>query len=1128
MEGSDAPGVAAGAEAAFASYLGHVKRGDVVDFDAFCAERPALADSLRVLFNAWSVSQRPPSRGQSIGDFLSQQKSRPGIDLDDGAPVDEHDSGVRERLAQIASRSGRYTLREEIARGGMGVILRVWDKDLRRTLAMKASFESIVDSPADTTSESVARFLDEAQITSQLDHPGIVPVHEIGVDDEGRVYFTMRLVKGKTLDQIIKLARAGREGWTRAGAVGVMVKVCEAMAYAHAKGVIHRDLKPANIMVGKFGEVYVMDWGLAKVIGQRGRETPRIAEASILRTQVRTDRLEDQSGSPLATMEGAVIGTPAYMPPEQAEGRIDDLDPRSDVYSVGALLYTLLTGRMAYVDPDKPTGVADVITSLLAGPPVPVQELDKTVAPELVAICEKAMSRDPDDRYATMVGMAEDLSAFVENRVVRAYKTGAVAELRKWIGRNRVTAAVLAALVFVVIGGSVFLAWQQSERYTEVRAAHDEVSKAHTQAVKNERRAVASARDARISSERAERQSYLANLAAAHASLRMFETGEAKALLAACAERYRGWEWRHLQRSTDTSLARLEGHAGKVTAVAFSSDGARIASGSTDKSVRIWDAKTRQQLFALPGSPDAITALAFNADGDRVAAASTDMLVYVWDADAARLSGTLTHESLVTALVFSSDGNQLATATDEGVHLWDVTTFRRMHTLEHELPVQALVMSADGGRIVSGDESGLHVWDAAKQQETRFIELAEGVTALAIAGSRVAAGSLDKSVHLVDIDTGETLHVFRGHADPVTSLTFAKGGAHLVSGSHDKTVRVWNVETGWAFAVLQGHDEGVLAVDCVGDRIVSGSADGTLRLWHATLGGNVLTLRGDEHFLAAAAFDPTGGRLATASAGDGEIRVFDTSNGAKVLQIPEKGGALSAVVYSPDGKWIVAGGEGDATARVHDARTGARKWTLIGHELSVTSVAISPDSRWAATASADGTVRVWDLATGRQKWRLGGQGGKVTGVAFGSASRVVSTSDDGVARLWNLDAPGAEPRLLKGHAGAVLAAAFSPDGKRVATAGADHTVRLWNAETGKAGHVLRGHSAAVRSVAFNLSGTRIASASQDKTVRIWDAHGGEPLLRLHAHKEWVTSVVFSPDGEQLATASFDSTARIWR
>ncbi|MCZ6570135.1 MAG: serine/threonine-protein kinase, partial [Deltaproteobacteria bacterium] len=474
MEGSDAPGVAAGAEAAFASYLALVKRGEIVDFDAFCSERPALADSLRVLFHSWSAARRPPSRGQSIREFLSQEESRPRIDLDDEAPAEDPGSGVRERLAQIASRSGRYTLREEIARGGMGVILRVWDKDLRRTLAMKASFESITDKePSETTAESVSRFEDEEQITSQLDHPGIVPVHEIGVDDEGRVYFTMLLVKGKTLDQVIRLARTEEEGWTRAGAIGVMVKVCEAMAFAHAKGVIHRDLKPANVMVGKFGEVYVMDWGLAKVIGQRGR-LPRLLEASILRTQVRTDRLDDQSdGSPLATMEGAIIGTPTYMPPEQAEGRIDDLDQRSDVYSVGALLYTLLTGRMPYVDPDNPPGAAQVVMSLIKGPPEPVLELDKTVVPELVAICEKAMSRAPGDRYATMVEMAEDLSAFVENRVVRAYRTGAAAELRKWVGRNRVIATMLAALVFLVIGGSVFFAWQQSERYAEVSAANE-------------------------------------------------------------------------------------------------------------------------------------------------------------------------------------------------------------------------------------------------------------------------------------------------------------------------------------------------------------------------------------------------------------------------------------------------------------------------------------------------------------------------------------------------------------------------------------------------------------------------------------------------------------------------------
>ena len=350
-----------------------------------------------------------------------------------------------------------------------------------------------------------------------------MPVHELGVDDEGRMYFTMRLVKGKTLDEIIKLSRANEDGWSRARAIGVMVRVCEAMAYAHAKGVIHRDLKPANIMVGKFGEVYVMDWGLAKVIGRRDVHDRFLGhDVSLMRTQVHTDRLEDASksaDSPLMTLEGTIIGTPPYMPPEQAEGRIDALDPRSDVYSAGALLYTLLTGWMPYVDPDNPITAGRVLTLLLAGPPKPVQELDKAVPAELVSICEKAMSRSPGDRYASMVEMAEDLRAYVENRVVSAHKTGAIAEFRKWVGRNRMIAAVLSLFVVAVVGASVTVAWEQNQRVEEVSAAKRLTDRARARAEANERSAVRNAAAARTNAEKAERRAvgfFLVALFGAH------------------------------------------------------------------------------------------------------------------------------------------------------------------------------------------------------------------------------------------------------------------------------------------------------------------------------------------------------------------------------------------------------------------------------------------------------------------------------------------------------------------------------------------------------------------------------------------------------------------------------------
>ncbi|NJN14783.1 MAG: serine/threonine protein kinase, partial [Planctomycetes bacterium] len=278
MSGSEHQPEAA-AEAAFAAYLSARQGDGGVDFEAFCAERPDIAERLRTLHMIWSrqatatmLESSPGEAARPISQVLRDyfgSAGAPGIDLDD-AKERSPDSSLEERLQRLAERialTTRYSLREEMARGGMGVILRVWDEDLRRTLAMKSMRGMLL--PKDASPENaqmVSRFLEEAQITGQLDHPGVVPVHELGIDAKGHVFFTMRMVRGVELAEVIRMAREGREGWNTTRALTVILKVCEAMAYAHSKGVIHRDLKPANVMVGKFGESYVMDWGLAKVV----------------------------------------------------------------------------------------------------------------------------------------------------------------------------------------------------------------------------------------------------------------------------------------------------------------------------------------------------------------------------------------------------------------------------------------------------------------------------------------------------------------------------------------------------------------------------------------------------------------------------------------------------------------------------------------------------------------------------------------------------------------------------------------------------------------------------------------------------------------------------------------------
>ena len=477
----------------FAAWLSRRESGDTYEFAELLRLHPPLAADLDAIHSAWRSFAEARDLLLASRSFRAEITERFGEEADPGVSLHGARTAISDadpalgRISELAARAGvfgRYRIEGEVARGGMGSVLRVWDEDLRRRLAMKVVLDEDrafdKPGPASSRTRAIARFIEEAQVTGQLDHPGIVPVHELGLDKEGRVYFTMKLVEGRDLKQIFGLVFEGREGWNETRALGVILKVCEAVAYAHRKGVIHRDLKPSNVMIGNFGEAYVMDWGLARVLGRKDLHDLRLApDPGGGDEGVRSDRreaLDAASRSPLVTLEGAVVGTPAYMPPEQARGETEKLSPRSDVYSIGAMLYHLLGGRMPYAPDGARLDHRSVLARLLAGPPRPLHELNAGVPAELAAICEKAMARDAEDRYADTLALAEDLRAYLEHRVVGAYETGAVAELRKWVGRNQVLAAALGAAVLALIAGlttSLVFKARADERATDLSAARN-------------------------------------------------------------------------------------------------------------------------------------------------------------------------------------------------------------------------------------------------------------------------------------------------------------------------------------------------------------------------------------------------------------------------------------------------------------------------------------------------------------------------------------------------------------------------------------------------------------------------------------------------------------------------------
>lgn len=447
------------AESLFADFLARAKPGAEPDLEALCKRWPAHATRFRALQREreqWRGVEDLPGGAAPDGDGASSTSSRGST----GAAARQ----IAELLEQLEAhrpKKSRYAVRGIIARGGMGAIHELHDQDLRRDLAMK-TLRKVEEAPGiparEPSAQELHRFVEEAQITAQLSHPGVVPVHELGLDEHGRVFFTMSRVQGHDLRHVFQLVRDGAEGWSPTRALGVLLKVCETMAYAHQKGVIHRDLKPANVMVGSFGEVYVMDWGLAKLAGKPDEHDLR-PDPSVQRvvSTTRRDLTSKDPSSSLVTMDGTIVGTPSFMSPEQAQGK--ELDARSDVYALGAMLYTLLAGRNPYVAPGAAVTPGEIWQAIKDGAPEKLSVVAPNASPELVAICEKAMQREPSARYPDTNALAEDLRSYLEGHVVRAYQRGAWAEFKKWVGRNKGTAGALAGLLVAIVAGALVAVW---------------------------------------------------------------------------------------------------------------------------------------------------------------------------------------------------------------------------------------------------------------------------------------------------------------------------------------------------------------------------------------------------------------------------------------------------------------------------------------------------------------------------------------------------------------------------------------------------------------------------------------------------------------------------------------------
>lgn len=1124
------------------SFMASYRAGQRPSVDAYVEQYPELAGELRGLIAALIVLERNAPRRLRL----------------DNLRVEPTVHAPRE--------IGEFTILREIGRGGMGVVYEAIQQSLGRHVALK------VLSPGNLLHPThLERFRLEARSAGRLHHSHIVPVFDVGESD-GLHYYAMQFIAGQSLDQVIhalrklrpgagtdkaapmvtdelthsiaagllhgerevdaqiqrcdssepaeplvgetspvaddsaKVAKQSVAGQFSSGSSGrpfyesvarVGLQVAEALAYAHGEGILHRDIKPSNLLLDAKGDAWVTDFGLVKA-----DDTQSLTET------------------------GDFVGTLRYMAPERLEGWSDR---RSDIYSLGATLYELLTLSTFFGTANR----GHLIDQIRHKEPERPTRIDSAIPRDLETIVLKALAKEPASRYHSADEIAEDLRRFLADRPILARRATSREQLVRWCRRNRLVASLTATAIGLLVSavailavGNVRILRESQEKAVALREKDEALKVAQQQELLAKRRLVTAQLNQAAAS------AYLGDLADTLAILEKQRSDEAwtGAL---------GFGWRYLWRACHAGQ-QLRLRDGKVvTSVAYSLDGKLLASGNTHGGVMLWEASTGRLSKQLANGVSAVRSIAFSPNGQTIAIGSDDGKVNHWDIESSELlSSSQPHEKGTQGVAFSPDGKLLASAGafrkptfDSVGEIVIAEAGSGREVARYDEAGYSLTFSPDGKTLaVTQWFNGLELLDVATGQKRHIdpqFRLGAKCAVFSPDGSSIAVSGPTGEVHIVNLASGDVQTKLRGGSiASVLALAYPGNGTRLACGRSNGIVDMWELATDRLHTHAHGRRVNSLAFSPDGQSLASGSSDGTVKVWDGELPQEPETSDGHTGLIWSIRFSPDGRTLASAS-DDTSTKLWDVASG-RVLATLKGASHGICCAFSPDGRLIAAGAEGN-DVQIWDIATGEQRGALKGHNNGVFSVAFSPDGRILASGSVDATVKIWDVSTNAELATLKGHRGAIWSVAFSPDGKRLASAcnSSGDVRLWDVTSYSLT-RVIPDAYGVVN---FLRDGRTLETRGGKRqSLLLWDlVNDSTRTEVAQGLVGTLYHVAACApDGSAVMVSGEDGSLREIDVATGDERVLLPSRDGPVHAIAYSPDGNTVVTGNRSGQIRFWR